>query len=302
MATVKKTLETKHCLICGQEKPCVGSNNKFYKHWNKYIHDDFGFCKQCIEDVGKTNDIKEAHRILRLMDMPFLPSKWEVCTTADNTLVEYINNGKGLNNPRATIEGVKIIDMRYEDSPTYSAVENVDKFLISSDTERLENISKWGEHYSQAEYMKLNTSVENNIKVTGRDDYQSLRGFERVARAEVERDRAYANQALKPNDKKAAEDNVTNMMKQAGLSYEQNSIKSGEFDIGADIRDIIENYRPVPEPINEFKDVDFISRYINRFFTIPMMRALGRDNSSTREDYEDIRKEILDRQASYGGD
>ena len=299
--TTSKKVETKKCLICGEDKSCSSSNNKFYKHWNKYYSDDVGFCKQCVEEVGLTNDIKEIHRLLRMMDMPFLPDKWNDCTSEENTLTSYISSGKGLNNPKTNINGVKIVDMRYEDSPTCEQIEDVDIYLISSDQEKLENISKWEEHYSQAEYIKLNASVENNIKVTGRDDYQSIKNFERVARAEIERDRAYSNQSLKPNDKKSAEDNVTNMMKQAGLSYEQ-SARNTDGTLGTDIRDVLENYDPVGEASDEFKDVDSISKYIFRFLTKPMMRALGKDSSNTKDDYEEVRREIKARQDKYGGD
>ena len=62
MAAIKKTAETKRCIICGHEKPSSGSNNKFYKHWNKYISDDLGFCKQCVDDIGKLNDISSLYR------------------------------------------------------------------------------------------------------------------------------------------------------------------------------------------------------------------------------------------------
>lgn len=293
--------DTKTCIYCGEEKSSKPNNNKFYSHRNKFINDSFSVCKECVEKIGTEDNIDDIYLLMRLMNLPFIPEKWEDCTISDNTLLTYMS-GKGINIPNVKYNDKVIMDMVYSDSPICNEVKDIQKYLVSSDEERLENVTKWGEHYTDAEYRKLNMSVENNIKVTGRDDYQSLRGFERVARAEIERDRAYANQSFKPNDKKAAEDNVTNMMKQAGLSYEQSANRSGEFDIGTDIRDIIENYRPVPEPINEFKDVDFISKYINRFFTIPMMRALGKDNSATRDDYEDIRKEILDRQKSYSGD
>lgn len=301
MATTKNTAETKSCLICGHEKPSSGSNNKFYKHWNKYINDDNGFCKQCIEEIGNLNDIKEVHRLLRLMDMPFIPSKWDNCTKSENTLVAYIGSGKGLNNPNANVDGVKICEMRYEDSPSVSQVEDVETFLVSSDSEKLENINKWGENYSQAEYMKMNMSVENNIKVTGRDDYQSLRGFERVARAEVERDRAYANPSLKPNDKKSAEDNVTNMMKQAGLAYDQVSRSVGDSVLSEDIKTIIENYDPVPVAQGLFADVDGIGRYIERFLLIPLKRAMGKDMSKTKDDFEEIKSDIKSRKKNFEG-
>ena len=87
--TTSKKVETKKCLICGEDKSCSSSNNKFYKHWNKYYSDDVGFCKQCVEEVGLTNDIKEIHRLLRMMDMPLLHDKWNDCTSEENTLTSY---------------------------------------------------------------------------------------------------------------------------------------------------------------------------------------------------------------------
>ena len=297
MAAKKQSpqLKDKFCICCGEEKDV----SKFYKHTNKYLCDKVGVCKSCIEEIGKLNNMKEVHRVLRIMDIVFLPDRWENCTSSDNTLVTYIGNAKGINNPRASVDGVLISDMRYEDSPTCQQVEDVNKFLISSDEEAIENITRWGEHYTQAEYMKMNASVDNNIKVTGRDDYQSLKGFERVARAEIERDRAYANQALKPSDKKAAEDNVTNMMKQAGLSYDQVSRSSGDSTLPEDIKIIIENYDPVPVAQGLFADVDGIGKYIEKFLLIPLKRAMGKDSSKTKDDFKEIKDDIKKRKKAF---
>ena len=256
MATTKKTQTQpqiekvyRTCIKCGLELREI----ELYKNRNELISDKFSICKKCACSYANKS-IENFHSMLRMLNIVFDPNTYETCNGEENLFSAYmlrINNPKKKND-----EGKVFSELTYDDSPTYTPVLDVDKYLISSDGDRLENIAKWGEHYSQAEYLTLNKSVENNIKVTGRDDYQSIKNFERVARAEVERDRAYANSSLKPSDKKSAEDNVTNMMKQAGLSYEQTA-RNSDFDIGCDIRDIIENYEPVPTPTGQFKDVDF---------------------------------------------
>lgn len=297
MAVKKKTSQSqsediKTCIICDSEM----KEKEFYKCRSNVISTSFSICKNCACREANQN-IESMHNILRLLDIPFIPEIYKECEGNDNMFSRYMLL---INNPRKKYDdGRTYAELRYCDSPTLEEVKDVDEYLLSSNDEMFENISKWGEHYSQAEYITLNKSVENNIKVTGRDDYQSIKNFERVARAEVERDRAYANASLKPSDKKSAEDNVTNMMKQAGLSYEQTSRSSTDSTLGTDIRDIIEDYNPIPIPSDEFKDVDFIGKYIYRFFTRPMMRAMGKDMTKTRDDYEEIRKEIKEKKNAY---
>lgn len=309
MAITKKTTssvvkeDTKLCIICGEKKSCKASGNKFYSHRNKFINDKFSICKECVETIGRVDDIEDIHLLMRLMDIPFIPEIYDGCTSTDNTLVTYVGN-KGINIPKKKYNDKVLIEMKYADSPTCNQVTDVQAYVLATNGEKIENISKWGEGYTDNEYLKLNMSVENNIKVTSRDDYQSLRAFERVARAEIERDRAYSNQSLKPSDKKAAEDNVTNMMKQAGLSYDQVSRSASDTTLSEDIKSIIENYDPVPQAQGVFADPDKIGKYIDKFMTIPLLRSLGKNNSRTKDDFEEIKAEIKSRKLSHtnGGD
>ncbi len=295
--TEEKVVETKVCICCGETKPDNEGNSKFYKHKNRLLHDNFGICKQCIEEIGLKEDMKEVHRLLRLMDLPFIPSKWEACSSSANTLTTYIGSGKGLSNPKTIVDGKRITEMRYEDSADCNQVEDVVSYVMASDSERLENATRWGEHYTPMEHHKMNNSVENNVQVTGRDDYHSLKNFERVARAEVERDRAYADNKLKPSDKKTAEDNVSNMMKQAGLSSESSG--KSDTNIMDDIKYVVENFEPIPVPSQEYQDVDYFGQYIDRFFLKSAMRAMGKDNSPIKDDYEEIKKQILEARQKY---
>lgn len=298
MATVRKPKETKTCILCGEVKSSSSTNNKFYTHRNKFINEKFSVCKECVEKIGLSDDIEDIHLLLRLMDIPFIPEKWDDCTVQENTLVAYMGN-KGVNLPKVKYQDKVLMDMHYVDSPNFSQVNNVLEYLMASSEEKMKNIEKWGESFNEAECYKMNKSVENNIKITGRDDYQSIKSFERLARAEVQVDRAYANQALKPNDIKNAEDNLNNVMKQAGLAFEQITKTNSDSTLGTDIRDVIENYEPVPEALPPFDDVDKIGKYIMRFLTKPLLRSIGKDSSDTKDDYAEIRDEIKDKKNKW---
>lgn len=298
MATTRKPKEAKTCILCGEVKSSSSTNNKFYTHRNKFINEQFGICKECVEKIGLTDNIDDVHLLLRLMDIPFIPDKWDDCTAQDNTLVAYMGN-KGVNLPKVKYQDKVLMDMHYVDSPNFSQVNNILEYLMSSSEEKMKNIEKWGESFSEAECYKMNKSVENNIKVTGRDDYQSIKSFERVARAEIQVDRAYANTSFKPNDIKNAEDNLNNIMKQAGLAFEQITKTNTDSTLGTDIRDVIENYEPVPEALEPFDDVDKIGKYITKFLTKPLLRALGKDSSQTKDDYEEIREEIIEKKNKW---
>lgn len=298
MATARKPKEVKTCIVCGETKSSSSTNNKFYTHRNKLINDKFGICKECVEKIGLQDDLDEIHLLLRLMDLPFIPDKWDDCTAQDNTLIAYMGN-KGVNLPKVKYKDKTLMDMHYIDSPNFSQVSNVLEYLMANSDEKMKNIEKWGESFSDAECYKMNKSVENNIKITGRDDYQSIKSFERVARAEVQVDRAYANLTFKPTDIKSAEDNLNSVMKQAGLAFEQITKTNTDSTLGTDIRDVIENYEPVPEALAPFDDIDKIGKYITKFLTKPLLRSVGKDNSDTKDDYEEIRAEIKDKKNKW---
>lgn len=294
----EKIVENKTCIICGETKSSSSTNNKFYANRNKLINDNFSICKECIENIGLENRIEDIHLLLRLMDIPFLPEKWDDCTSKDNTLIAYMGN-KGVNLPKVKYKDKVLNEMHYIDSPNFNQVENILEFLILSSEEKMKNIERWGEAFTDSECYKMNKSVENNIEVTGRDDYQSIKSFERLARAEVQLDRAYANSNFKPTDIKSAEDVLNTVMKQAGLAFEQLTKTNSDSTLGTDIRDVIENYEPMPEALEPFDDVDRIGKYISRFLTKPLLRSIGRDNSDIKDEYEDIRSEIKDKKDQW---
>lgn len=294
--TTKKsaTEELKTCICCGEQKSCKSTNNKFYSHRNKFINDKFSICKECVEKIGLEDNMDDIHLLLRTMDLPFIPEKWEDCTSQENTLTAYMGN-KGINLPKVKYENKVIMDMHYVDSPNFSEIQDVKSFLIQSSDEKMKNIERWGDGFNDNECYKMNKSVENNIKITGRDDYQSIKAFERVARAEIQVDRAYSDNTLKPNDRKNAEETLNTVMKQAGLLFEQMSKNNTDSTLGTDIRDIIENFEPVPEPTPPFDDVDNVGSYITKFLTNPLLRAIGKYNGKVVDEYEEIRKELKSR-------
>lgn len=298
MAVAKKPKEEKTCLICGETKSASSTNNKFYTNRNKILNEKFGVCKECIEKIGLNDSLEDVHLLLRLMDIPFIPEKWDDCTAQTNTLIAYMGN-KGVNLPKVKYNDKVLNEMHYIDSPNFSQVNNVLEFLMMSSEEKMKNIEKWGEAFSDAECYKMNKSVENNIKVTGRDDYQSIKSFERLARAEIQLDRAYANTNYKQNDIKNAEDVLNTVMKQAGLAFEQLTKTNSDSTLGTDIRDVIENYEPMPEAIEPFDDIDKIGKYITRFLMKPLLRSVGKDNSSLTEEYEEIKLEIKDKKNKW---
>jgi hypothetical protein len=298
LATTKKPKQEKICIICGETKSSSPTNNKFYNNRNKFINEKFGICKECVEKIGLTNNLEDIHLLLRLMDLPFVPEKWDDCTAQENTLITYMGN-KGINLPKVKYNNMTLNEMHYIDSPNFNQVNNVLEYLMVSSEEKMKNIERWGEAFNDAECYKMNKSVENNIKVTGRDDYQSIKSFERLARAEIQVDRAYANQVFKPTDIKSAEDSLNSIMKQAGLAFEQLTKTNSDSTLGTDIRDVIENYEPVPEAIAPFDDVDSIGKYITRFLMKPLLRSVGKDNSEIKDDYEEIKSEIKDRKNKW---
>ena len=68
---------------------------------------------------------------------------------------------------------------------------------------------------------------------------------------------------------------------------QENTVSDDDASFGLFIKKI-ENEEPVPEPLEEFRDVDGFRKYIDEWFVKPFARIFDLDLGNTKEgDYED---------------
>lgn len=273
------------CLICNEE----GKQSKFYKSRSVMIADNFSLCKKCVKKIiaedKKNNNIDNMLWMFRIMDFPFFQELWEECMYENDSLELYMKKCSAPNG--------KLYHMKYKDGLDINVIG-------ASFSDRETNLGRWGSGFNDSECQKMNRIVDDYIKLTGKEDFKSIKDFERVARLEVTVDRVYASPNSKPNEIKQAEETLTSIMKEAGLTSDKMSSTNKASSLGEWI-DIFEIYDPISEPAEEFKDVDKMGYYIERFFYKNLMRASGKDNSKVSDEFEEITKELKEKEKKFGG-
>lgn len=276
------------CVFCGKE----GKRQLFFNNRNDFMQDNLSLCRVCVTDLLKKDDrnnnsMDNMLKIFRILDYPFFLDVWEDCS-GKNTSEKMSTYLKKINTPTS-----KFSKFNYKDGQDINVIGGD---IFDQDS----NLARWGDGFNEIECKKMNQIVDDYIKLTGKEDFKSIKDFERVARISIAVDRVHANKESKANEIKQAEETLTAVMKEAGLTSDKMSSANKASSLGEWI-DIFESHDPISEPSDEFKDVDGIGRYIERFFYKNLMRVFGKDTSRISDEFEDITKELKEKEKKFGG-
>lgn len=168
MATIKKTTsnkvekELKTCLICSSQL----KEADFYKDRNTLIDNRFSICKNCACREAN-HDIDGMHKILMLLDIPFLPELYKECEGEENTFGAYALR---INNPRKKYEdGRKFVDLKYDDSPTLNKVTDVDTYIYTTDEQLGDLKDIFGDWWKKDQLLAMNKELDKMFIEHGGD-------------------------------------------------------------------------------------------------------------------------------------
>ena len=259
------------CLMCGESKP----ERSMSKHRNKSISKDFGFCKDCLKSRVNDENLDNVIDMLRLMNVPFVNDVWEnaVEKGGSNIFSKYLQliaTKKKYNN---------FGDSDYGNSEDLGSVENNLDFKITD-----EIIARWGKLSEEKEYMELEYSLNSLNKIKEPQTYlEQQRYVQNVKLGKA------LNSALEVGAKEISglRKSYAEDLKELGLDTISAS-KEDNRSLGMRIAEW-EQHDPIPEVGKDFEDVDGISSYVRKWFTIPMKRVFGQANESEiAELYESI--------------
>lgn len=274
----RTTSEKKTCLKCGNDYAV----SSFYSHRNPLLHERFGFCKKCVKGNVDLNDMETLYNFLRTMDIPYLKEFWKQANDAENeTIGTYLKN---LNSLRQNKE------LRFKDSDDIAGKTNTAE-LLDIDTEfelTDEVIKKWGRNLELEDYIFLEEEFEN-LGGNEADTTIQERLFKNMAKTQW-----MANKAYEEGDHGKYE----KMMKTLSTQMQDANIKpvqvksaseDGGFRSWGEIVKMIEETEPISDQQDEFKDVDGIYKYIDRWFITQMKRVFGKikDEDIVKLDGED---------------
>ena len=247
-------------------------------------------CKSCLEEyyqeyVKKHDSYKKALWYLcRKFDLPFSHSaytgaeshskktKWTIVQSYFKML-----NSFGKNNNYGTC---------FDESDQYEEIENdcSVNVIIDEDFEVTpEMVGFWGSNYSKSEYYYLENDLSRLVSSYECDSY---------AQETLFKDIALQNLTIKK--KRETGEDVNKDLEARGKLLGDANIKPAQ-ESGANASDQLtysvlikkwENEEPIPEPDEEWKDVDGIGKYIRVWFLGHICKMMGITNEYSKE-YED---------------
>lgn len=238
------------CVICGEEK----NSRDMLTHRNENMADNVGFCKICVQEQVDHTDLETVTNMLRLLNIPFVDSIWDVAVSSE---VKYIFS-KYLQ--LMVFQKGKYATFMDGEFPTKEEAVDVND----------EMIAKWGQQESENDYRVLEIIYDSFTEIkkpNGR--------FERDRYVQCAKLKKMLDDALNGGDVKEIKD--------LRKSYEDElnalnlNIKDSEEDTKTygEMIKAYEEHSPVPEPDDDLKDIDGISKYVKKNFLNPVKRMLG---------------------------
>lgn len=279
-----------YCPKCGK----FLDTNKFYPS-KKYISGVQPFCISCstllVEQKSNKNEqpheTKESvRRMMAIYDLPYIDTLYEDCIheaeksnnyqpTPFHRMMTHLNND------------VKYRNLTYKDS--IFPKDNDTSMDLYPDSHELINMGKkrFGLGYSDEDYIMLETEYQDWISRYDCDTKTQEKIFERLSFNNLAFNKANkAGQSTKDLDKTYQEllSSLDILPKQASGNGINDALTFGQ---------LIEKWEkedPIPEPEEEFKDVDRIGKYIRVWFKGYLAKAMGIKNDYTKE-FDDYVKE-----------
>lgn len=273
MAIARQQTKLK-CYCCGEErglKEFYRASSSLYQQNGKML-----VCKHCIKRryeqllaVYKGDKVQAFKHTLMNFDVYFDLDLYNVCVKKeDNFVGEYFR----LLATKERRDKTSIDNIMDGDSSATG--------LISD-----ELVLFWGRGYDYESYMSLERKYENYIKYYPSESMQEKQIIKTLCELEVQKEKSIikgdTNEQLKINDqisKKMAElDIIPSKAKKYG---EDKDLVFGK------LIEMIEKDEPIPDVHQEFKDVDRILYWLNRYFISPMKKVFGLEPAIYTEEDE----------------
>ena len=273
-----------YCHSCNEFHPVEG----FYTD-KKYASGLFPICKKCLIKMACDYDKKsnqysdnreKTMKVLEMMDLPYIDSMYQSALTSTSEEISdkhratawqhYITCIKSLPNWRGKT---------WKDSEMPSDYLNEDEEQINENSRTLKQAKKrFGSDYSSTDLIFLETEYQDWIKRYACENKAQELLFKRICFKELEIDKAQKN----GKDTKELDKTLQDLMGSMSLKPNQNNSNAlTEAKTFGQLIQKWEEQKPIPEPEDEFKDVDKIGVYLDVFFKGHLSKMMGLKNAFT---------------------
>ena len=298
----RKAIEMQVCSSCGLElekaKSFYSTRSSLYIHNGNRLH----ICKDCVikmydEFEKKYKNITVAiYRLCCLLDMYY-----------DAGMLNTIIKNKEENSIQTSIASMymqKIVSL-----PQYkelTSINNNDSHMILGRIDKNEEgklvdvlveetfeeefeitpeiIKRFGMDYTKEEYLMLQEKFEELCDSFDTSNPTSVWTYASISKNYVEAERLRKNGNHSGYLKML--ESISKMMGDCKIKASQTDLSEEDNACFGNFIKMIENNKPIPEPLDEFKDVDRMSRYFEDFFVKHMKRAFDLEPTNLLEEDE----------------
>lgn len=281
------------CHMCGN---FMAADTSFYMD-DRFASGKFPICKKCclamVEQRKSKNDEpnetkQSVQNMLRLMDLPYIDSFYEDCIKGAWDEVKEKNRSSPFATYNTAIRSLpQWRGLKWKDSEFGADVSTEDEQLLKRKP-RKEIIKLFGNGFSTEDYLYLQDQYDDWCARTQVDTKSQITYVTQICMTllDIYKDRKANRDVTKKLE------SLDKLMAAANLQPKQNvgNAATDSLTFGQLIEKW-EEEKPIPEPSEEFKDVDGIGKYLRVWFTGWLSKALGlRANVFTEEYDEEIKK------------
>ena len=295
-------------IYCPQCNDFITRNN-FYKSNDTPSGINHTGCKKCLlksaTDYDKKNGIykdnkQKAKKTLMLMDLPFIEDVYDAALADVTNAVSEKNRGTAWQQYMVMIQSLpQYRGLHWENSEFKVNSEYDDEYEVKENQKIIKKAKKrFGPGYSNEDYMFLENEYQDWVTRYECETKTQEIIFQRIAFKTWEIMKATRNgQPTKDLDA-----SLQSLLSSGDLlpRQDKNNSASDSLTFGQLI-DKWENEQPIPEPTDEFKDVDRIGLLIDVFFKGHLAKMMGLKNAFSRT-YENFMKKYTVNKPEYDED
>ena len=306
----KKLSETYKKIIDGDFIYCHGCN-EFHASENFYNDKRFAsgvypLCKKTLlsmaTDYDKQTKLNSDNRdktiqVFQMLDIPFIDSLYQSALQTTQEAVGEKNRATAFQHMLVMVKSLpQYRDLHFIDSD-FGDIGSPEDEQLSKRKPRKEIVKLFGHGFSNEDYLYLQDQYDDWCARTQVDSKSQQTYVMQICLQllDIYKDRKTGKDVTKKLE------SLDKLMNSANLQPRQNVNNAATDSLTfGQLIEKWENEDPIPEPTEEFKDVDGIGKYIRVWFTGWLSKALGlKANVFTEEYDEEIKKYTVEKPDEY---
>ena len=273
-----------YCHHCNEFR----SADSFYSD-KTYASGLFPICKKCLIEMAcdydkKTNQYYDNREktmdVLKMMNLPYIDSLYQSAITSTAEDIQDKHRSTAWSQFIVMIKSLpQYKGKTQKDSELPADYLDKDEEEINENSRTLKQAKKrFGDGYTNSDLLFLESEYQDWIKRYACENKAQEILFQRICFKELEIDKAQKNN----KDTKELDKTLQDLMGSMSLKPNQNNSNAlTEAKTFGQLIQKWEEQKPIPEPEDEFKDVDKIGVYLDVFFKGHLSKMMGLKNAFT---------------------